>query len=220
MDDASNLIQLINDERPIISINATRLSNVLVAPSIYQAIIEKLTSIESALQKLYISQLPQNDVLLNVIKNNLINTKSNTLKKLYYDVVYSCGSREDFYDLAQLDIESLDKECQLAAIRVLAQSDPEKAKNKLFSLLKSNDWLIRNSVIQSLVKINISESLDQLAQCLNDESYWVRVNAMKGLLNIGEEGRLIVTEYMVSNEARFQPLASYFLDIQKMREQL
>ena len=211
-EDIPNLLLLIHDQRPIISINATRLSHDLVDSSIYQAIIERIADLDWVTQKLYIAQLPKNDTLLDVLKNNMIKSSSYKFKSLCYNIVYHCGSREDFYDLAQTDVDRLDKQCQLSAIRVLAQSNPEKAKNKLLELLKSSNWLVRNTAIQSLIQIKALESINDLAQCLDDENYWIRANSIIALSNISDEGRLLVKDYLRSEEARHQPLASYFLD--------
>lgn len=220
MKDKPILIQLIKDTRHIIGSKASRLANVLIDKSIYQAIIEKISELDVSIQKLYIAQLVKNDTLLRVIENNLNNTDVKALRKLYYDIAYHCGSDQALYNLALIDVDHSDGECQLAAIRVMALSDPEQAKNKLFTLLKSNDWLIRNSVLQSLMQIKIPESIDELAKCLNDENYWVRINSTKALLNSGDEGRRLLTDYQASNEARFKTVAAYFLDIQKIKEKL
>jgi hypothetical protein len=223
-EDLANIIELIKDKHHIISLNALQLSHMLVDAGVYKAIINKLAELDWTTQKLYIAQLPKNevllDVLIDVLKNNMGNHESNRLRALCYDIAHHCGSRQDFYQFAEVDAGCAHIECQLAAIRILAESDPAKAKNKLFSLLKHNNWLVRNSAIQALGQINVPESIDRLAQCLNDENYWVRVNSTKALLNIGDEGKTLVTEYLASNEARFQQLASYFLDIKKMKEQL
>lgn len=219
-EDAPVILRLIQDERSIISINAVTVGIRLVDALIYQAIIERLSNLDWATQKLYITHLSKSDVLFDILKSNLTHSKSNWLKSLCYDIAYHCGSREDLFSLAEKDIDSTNRECQLAAIRVLAQSSPEKAQPKLLELIKSSDWLVRNAVIQALIQNHAPGVIHELANHLDDANYWVRVNSTIGISNISGEDSSFVKNYLVATDAHPQPLASYFLDTKRMKEHL
>ncbi|HAT7958728.1 TPA: HEAT repeat domain-containing protein, partial [Legionella pneumophila] len=217
--DISNLIKLIKDDRYIICSNAIKTSNSLIDGSVYQVIIEKLKDIDRFTRKIYILQLQKNDILIDTLNNNLISTQDISIKELCYEIIYQIGASFHFFQLAMKDVEETKGECQLAAIRVFAKSNPEKAKDTLYSLLKSQNWLIRNTVIQGISDVKTPETFDELVKCLDDNNYLVRTKAAKSLSNISDESRSLLIKYEENDSSRFQDIATYFLDIYEKREQ-
>ncbi|HRD70307.1 MAG TPA: HEAT repeat domain-containing protein [Legionella sp.] len=217
-EDKENVIRLINDKNIIISLNAMLLNNELKDPDIYKIILGQLSKIDQTTRSLYFNLMKPNKILKQVLNKIIEHSDNSLMKKVCYDIIYHLKMGNDFYDLALRDIEQTDRNCQLAAIRVLGYADPEKAKHKLFDLLKSNNWLIRNSAIQSIKDLNVSGTLDELYKCLNDENYWVRVNATKKLMAFGKEGQDLLNQYKNASDSQYKEVATYFFGIDNLKE--
>lgn len=216
--DKDNLIALIEDDVPIISMDAMGLSHNLPDPDIYDVIIYKLSTLGPMSRKIYINQLRKTKVLLNTLKSTLSDETSKKTKQICYKILEHLGPDESFVDLAKEDVKQSDLELKLAAIPVLACSENTQSLKILMELLKDENWLVRNKVVQALGGNPSSSTLNLIADCLNDDNLWVRISAAKALLKQGDEGRLLLTEYSGSTEVREPSLAAYFLDIQRMKE--
>ena len=68
-----------------------------------------------------------------------------------------------------------------AATNTLAKYDDPKVIDIAKQFLEYDDWRIRRSVVDLLIKIGTDASLEPLISCLNDEDSYVKSWAAKGL---------------------------------------
>jgi HEAT repeat protein len=97
------------------------------------------------------------------------------------------GSKEAIPSLEGL-LQDKDENLQIAAIEALGNlgkiGNPEVV-DSLIPTLEDEDWLVRETIVNSLVEIGDSRAVDSLISLLGDESYRVRKSAAEGLGKLG-----------------------------------
>ncbi|WP_133131250.1 HEAT repeat domain-containing protein [Legionella yabuuchiae] len=219
-EDKKRLCALIEDELHIIRVNAVHVVLKLSDKELFRKALNQLQKEGDLPNKIYIAQVEPNELLMRFLKEELEQTKDVDRKILCYRILEHLKPSEEIFELALRDLSSEKMECQLAVITVLAEANPDKAKYKLLELLNHPHWLVRNKAVRALGNLQIKDTMQAIAHCLNDDVRWVRINAAKALLQFGEQGKELLSHYKESKESYQPSLAAYFLDVQTMKEKL
>jgi hypothetical protein len=107
-----------------------------------------------------------------------------------------------------------EREIKIAAINIISNSENEKYLKNLIQLYENEvDWQVRVAVTKGLRKFRFSLVKDILLKMTGDTQWWVRYNAIKSIVAMGEEGiyTLIDLTLDVKNKS-VSDLAYYFLN--------
>lgn len=211
------LIQLIQDEIPVIRINAVHIGSAVTNEQIYQAILEKMLNEDQGSRTLYINNFYKNEAILPYLLTQLEQSNDIKLKKIIYDILLHIGCDVSFYPIAKEDSLHGKKDMRLAAIRVLPLTDQKNAIPILTALLEDEQWMVRNVAVQALAKVNDNEVIPLIAEKLKDKAWWVRVSAAKMLTSVGDKGLQILEEYNEYVPKEISIFTSYFLDIAEIK---
>lgn len=187
-DDQPFVEQLLNDTIPLIALNAVKI--VLEQPS--QILINRVIIIfsknrrfQNALFSQSIQVKPHAAALITVCLNNSIDIYEKIL-------CYRMLSEQSHYDqnikTIQEDLNATNIDLQIAALTYVAYTDPKRAKLLLSQKLQNPHWEIRTIAAKLVGQIRDISSLTQLARCLHDSQWWVRINAAEALAQLGPPG--------------------------------
>lgn len=215
--DEDLVIKLVNDPVPVVSINAIPIGITFGTQSVLKAIIYRLKKESHSLQILHTSSLDSSLAFREVIKQELlINTDPET-KQICYNILTAMGTNQDIFEFAKKDVASEQLELKIAAIPVLFAADNENALPILFMLLQDKNWQVRNTIVKTIGSSNLSGVTDHLAIALNDESWWVRINAAKSLARLGDEGLSILKRHELTEQTYGYQETEYFLKIRSLK---
>ena len=212
------LIRLIKDTVPLISIRTTPLILLSPTKALINALIDKIYQSHQRFQKLYLVQLHASPLLYDVILEKLQESHDPKLRHLCYRILKQIGVTQIFYAEILKDVNSTDFELKLSAIRILGEAEPKASASILITLLKDPNWVVRNNTLQSISQTKNPELLKYVVAALDDESWWVKINAAKVVSNLTEAERntLNIDEKYRQYQAFDEP--QYFLKIHTLRE--
>ncbi len=213
----SNLIHLINDSAPIVSIEAVRLGSSCNNWPVYKTILEKLLHCDHTNQLIYIDNLHKNKAMLPFLRDALTSQKDSQLKKIIYDLLLHIGCNDSFYQATKDDSIFGHRNMRLAAIRVLPYTNKAQAGSVLEDLVCEEDWLVRNIAVQSLGVLGDERYLSDVIKLLADPVWWVRVSAAKALVQFGDSGLQALKDYEVQDPHVFSDYAEYFYKIKALK---
>jgi len=110
-----------------------------------------------------------------------------------------------------------EREIKIATILVLCSSKNKKYINKLFMIYESEEnWQVRVSIAKGLSNFNIEDVKEVLLKMTKDSEWWVRFNAVKSIVAMGEEGLFTLIDLSLGKEdKKIADLAYYFLNADK-----
>ena len=110
-----------------------------------------------------------------------------------------------------------EKEIKIAAILALCSSKNEKYIDELIKVYENEEnWEVRVAVAKGLSNFNIEPVKDILLKMTKDKEWWVRYNAVKSIVAMGEEGLFTLIDLSLEKEDKnVSDLAYYFLNSNK-----
>ncbi|MBK5241554.1 HEAT repeat domain-containing protein [Clostridium sp.] len=110
-----------------------------------------------------------------------------------------------------------ESEVKIAAIIALCTSKNEKYINELISTYENEEkWQVRVAVARGLSNFKIERVKDTLLKMTKDSEWWVRYNAVKSIVAMGEEGLFTLIDLSLEKEdKKVSDLAYYFLNSNK-----
>jgi len=213
-----NLILLIGDSIPIVSIEAAKLGSSVNDRRVYKAILETLLQCDHTNQAIYIDNLHKNKAMLPFLLEQLKQHSNSQLKKIIYDLLLHIGCDASFYEVARDDSIHGHRNMRLAAIRILPYTDIKKAGDILRPLAQEEDWLVRNIAVQSLGVLGDDRYIPDIIKLLKDPVWWVRVSAARALVQFGEIGLRILKNYEMDAPDTFTDYAEYFHKLKQLKK--
>jgi len=109
------------------------------------------------------------------------------------------------------------KEVKIAAILALCTSKNEKYIDELIKIYETEEnWEVRVTVAKGLSSFSMGPVKDILLKMTKDAEWWVRYNAVKSIVAMGEEGLFILIDLSLEKEDKnVADLAYYFLNSNK-----
>ena len=110
-----------------------------------------------------------------------------------------------------------EKEIKIAAILALCSSKNKKYIDKLVNIYENEEnWEVRVSITKGLSKFDFHDVKDILLKMTKDNEWWVRFNAVKSIVAMGEEGLFMLVDLSLeSGDKNISDLAYYFLNSNK-----
>lgn len=210
------LIKLIFDKFSVVSISCTDIALKTNEKSVVQALINKICAEHDHIQALYITKMQRTPLVYEVIYKKLQNTHHIRAKLACYRMLQQIRPTKKFYSIAHHDLYHTNLDLRLAAIRILAQADPIAATTPLLILLDDPNWIVRNTVIQHIEALPEDDILKALNKAVDDESWWVRMNAAKVLSGMGEKGLALLEKNSHLHHLHTLKEPAYFLKIHNM----
>lgn len=186
--DEECIIQLINDEVPLVHLKATSAALLFASKATINAVINRMSRKRWITKSTFIQAFDNaSENIKPFILKRLKSTKYITIKTTCYTLLMKFKPEKTTWNVME-DIESKDIDLKLAAIKFLAYSDKESAIPILISLLKDSAWEVRLVAIHRLGKLKAIHAIDEIANCLNDSQWWVKMSAAETLKEFGERG--------------------------------
>lgn len=109
------------------------------------------------------------------------------------------------------------KEVKIAAILALCSSKNEKYIDELIKVYENEEnWEVRVTVAKGLSSFPMVHVKDILLKMTKDKQWWVRYNAVKSIVAMGEEGLYTLIDLSLEKEDKnVADLAYYFLNSNK-----
>jgi len=107
-----------------------------------------------------------------------------------------------------------EKEVKIATILALCNSKNEKYIDELMRVYENEEsWEVRVAIAKGLSSFNIEVVKDMLLKMTKDVEWWVRYNAVKSIVTMGEEGLYTLIDLSLDKEDKIvSDLAYYFLN--------
>jgi hypothetical protein len=136
------------------------------------------------------------------------------------DIIEACGS-EMFYPAKGIIMKYFKQffrtpEMKIVCIRALGKIGGADVCEMLVSCLRDNDWRVR-AVTAKNAYLCSADIIMHLRESLHDENYFVRVNAAHSLSKLGDEGRAVLHEGMLSPDRFTVDVSRYILDEVRIR---
>lgn len=110
-----------------------------------------------------------------------------------------------------------EKEVKISAINALCSTKNEKYIDELIKIYENEEnWQVRVAVAKGFSSFNIERVKDILLKMTKDKEWWVRYNAVKSIVAMGEEGLFTLIDLSLEKEdKKVSDLAYYFLNSNK-----
>jgi hypothetical protein len=107
-----------------------------------------------------------------------------------------------------------ESEVKIAAIIALCSSKNEKYINELIKIYENEEnWQVRVAVARGFSNFKLEKIKDTLLKMTKDKEWWVRYNAVKSIVAMGEEGLFTLIDLSLEKEdKKISDLAYYFLN--------
>lgn len=124
--------------------------------------------------------------------------------------------KEEYSDRLQNFLEDK-KEVKIAAILALCSSKNEKYIEELIKVYESEEsWEVRVTIAKGLSSFSMKPVKAILLKMTKDTEWWVRYNAVKSIVAMGEEGLFTLIDLSLEKEDKnVADLAYYFLNSNK-----
>lgn len=183
---------LLNDPIPLVQLYAISAAIKLGSPELINNILNQIAERRRLGQTIYYHSLEKiNREELHIIADRLLNEKNLYVRTLCYKLLTKFSYTESDLDVTP-DIQSENIELKIAGLQYLALLDPNQAVNFAVNSLTGAVWEIRVISLQLLSQLKAETWIDNIAVCLHDSVWWVRLNAAKTLLSFGEKGRTVL----------------------------
>lgn len=209
-------IKLIFDKFSLVSISCTRTAIHMNQKSVLYALVNKICLAYENFQSLYITQLEATPFLYEVIHEKLVAQPEARARIACYRMLQRIKPLHAFYSIIYDDLYHENLDVRTAAIRILAAANPVAAAGPLLHLLGDPNWIIRNTVIQSIKLLPEKDILQALNTAVTDENWWVRVNAARVLAEMGEKGLAILEKNVRLKQLNNLQEPAYFLKIHNL----
>lgn len=210
--------KLIFDKFSLVSISCTRTALHMNQKAVIHALVRKVCMVHENFQSLYISQMEAMPILYEVVHEILAAKPTGHIKIACYRILHQIHPLHAFYPMIYSDLYHDNLDVRTAAIRILAEANPVAAAGPLLHLLGDPNWIIRNTVIQSIKLLPEKDILQALNTAVTDENWWVRVNAARVLSEMGAKGLAILQKNAGLKELNTLQEPAYFLKIHDLLE--
>lgn len=121
--------------------------------------------------------------------------------------------REDYSDHLEKFLDQ-HREVKIAAIQALSNSQNEKYVNELTKIYENEEnWQVRVAVAKGLSNFKFDCVKDVLLKMTKDSEWWVRYDAIKSIVAMGEDGLYSLIDLSLDpSDERISDLAYYFLN--------
>jgi len=121
--------------------------------------------------------------------------------------------REAYSDRLEKFLEG-HREVRIAAIQALSNSQNEKYVGALTKIYDTADsWQVRVAVAKGLSNFKFTCVKDVLLKMTKDSEWWVRYNAIKSIVAMGDDGLFSLIDLSLdASDDRISDLAYYFLN--------
>ena len=155
----------------------------------------------------------QSDLFLEFLKS--LRDDASIPVFLKRDIIEACGS-EKFHPAKDIIIDyfrhfSDTPEMKITCIRALGKMGGEDVCRIILSCLDDQDWRVRAVAAKHAYLCSL-DIIGTLRRCLQDESYYVRINAATSLSRFGEQGISALREEMQSPDRFTRDVSRYIVN--------
>ena len=216
-EDEKHVIKILDENLPVLLINATKIITKISKKQIYIAFIYRLSKAYQSLQEIAVLQLVPCDILQTALDDILSKETESSVINTCFLIIRSASNGPDFYNHVEKAISKQNLELQISAIETLPFTNQEKAFVQLTQLCEISDWLLRNATIKALGHIKSNAVIPYLLKALHDDEWWIRVNAAKRLSLHSKQAR---EQLIIAGSANpdLKKYADYFLTIEGIQK--
>jgi len=155
----------------------------------------------------------QSDLFLGFLKS--LRDDASIPVFLKRDIIEACGSQK-FHPAKDTIIDyfrhfSDTPEVKITCIRALGKMGGEDVCRIILSSLDDQDWRVRTVAAKHAYLCSL-DIIGTLRRCLQDESYYVRINAATSLSRFGEQGISVLREEMQSPDRFTRDVSRYIVN--------
>lgn len=188
-DDEKTIIDLINDELPIVYLNAVVAAVNYGSPGTINAVISRMAKERRFLQNIYKQSFDNSSSQIqNIVKMRLQKDNDPYARAACYKILSKCPSISGLPSTIEEDIQSTILDLKLSVIRFLVHAQQDKAIPVLIKQLSSDSWEVRVVALRGLSDLGGTQALSEITHCLQDKVWWVRLAAAQTLKQLGNEG--------------------------------
>lgn len=216
-EDEKYVIKLLDENLPVLLINATKIITKISKKPIYIAFIYRLSKAHPSLQKIAVLQLAPCEILQTALDEILSKETEPTIISTCFLIIRNASNGPDFYHHVEKAISKQNLELQISAIKTLPFTNQEKAFVKLTQLCEISNWLLRNATVKAFGHIKSNAVIPYLLKALSDDEWWIRVNAAKKLSLHSKQAREQLTIAGSANPD-IKKYTDYFLTIESLKK--
>jgi hypothetical protein len=181
--------RLIDDPRPLVSINAAILAINYNSQILVDAVINSFSRGRRVQQSLYAQIISNADASFSpLVKNRLRHEPDPYIKAFCYRSLTSLPLITETIETVARDLKTTVLDLKLAVLSYLARNEGKLAAPIISSYLKDSNWEVRARAAKLIGEILDESFAHFLEGSLKDPEWWVRINAGESLAKLGKKG--------------------------------
>ncbi len=182
------ITRLINDKIPLVFLYAVKAALSSHSRSALDAMIKRMASVEWVNHFIYLEAFEEFALHeRRLFEKQLKNTKDPAERAVCYKILLCFPPDPIQWDISK-DINSSNLELKISAMKLISYVDRKAAIPLLVNLLTDDLNEVRLIALHRLDMLKAKEAIPNIAACLNDTDWSVKLSAAEALKNMGEEG--------------------------------
>ncbi|MBA2654795.1 MAG: HEAT repeat domain-containing protein [Gammaproteobacteria bacterium] len=186
------LAKLIVDHTFLISLNAALVAVKKPTQSLVDTLIDFYSKGRRLQQSIFSAKFVESDPAIGAMVSKRLAVETDPyILAFCYSLLTKLPVPDEMCPTVIRDINSAVIDLKIAALKYLAHQGPKTTKI-IRRYLSDEHWQVRVVVIKLLSALKDYESLDIIGKSLQDEAWWVRMDAAQALMSFGEKGEAIL----------------------------
>lgn len=180
-EDEKTINQLMQDSKPAVTIECIHAIVHLPTELLINTLIDQIAILRRKSYSLYFEpfkHLPKNKK--SIIVKRLMKETDPYKRDICYRILMFFPP-EPIEAFVYQDAKAKTIDLCLSAVRFIAYSEGEKALPFLHQMLYDDRWQIKVIILHALVDLNDTSSIDNIEKLLDDQEWWVKINAANAL---------------------------------------
>lgn len=183
------ILQLINDDIVLVSVNAAKIAVKFRNSFLINAMISYFSQGRRLQQSAYVELISKdNHNISSIIEDRLQEEKDLYVKIYCYRLLNKLPLSNNIIDKVKEDLEINSIDLKIAILNYISKIDDELKNDLLYTHAQAPHWEVKAVVAKLLDKVDSKKSLGLLDNMLKDSEWWVRINAAHTLGKKGKEG--------------------------------
>ena len=192
--DENYIIRFARDKIPLIYLHAISAALYSGSADAINAIVERISQVSRLTQSIYLQAFDKAPPKTRPLLIRFLHAASDpSIRAICYTILLKFTPEPIDWDLTN-DLNSSSGELRLSALKFLSHIDKDRAIPILIEKVTDINWEVRLVALHRLGTMKVYEAMDEVANCLFDPEWWVKVSAAEALKNLGAEGNRILEE--------------------------
>jgi len=213
-EDEKYIINLIEDEIPLVYLNALPAAISCGSQSVIDPLISQIASQRRLTQGTYLQAFVNAPAdIVSIVVGHLNHTTDPYIRTTCYKLLMMHLQIVNVTWDINADLSSPNLELRIAAAKYLTKCKHNDAIPTLIKLLGDPQWEMRVAALNGLGSLNAQSEIPKIAALLRDSEWWVRMNAGQVLLTMGDAGLDILKGQDPNADKYAYDVAQYLLVI-------